>query len=56
MYLATTIKEFIRHKLNEEITTIAELIKEEPAGIKTGKPDWIDRMRAEFEEITKDRL
>ncbi len=54
MYLATDFKEFIRHKLNEEIKTIEQLLEEEPAASKTGKPDWIDRMRDEFEEITKD--
>ncbi len=54
MYLKTDFKEFIRHKLNEQIKTIEELLKEEPTISKTGKPDWIAQMVDEFNEITKD--
>jgi hypothetical protein len=54
MYLATDFKEFIRHKLNEQIKTLEKLIKEEHTVSTSGKPDWIDKMTAEFEEITKD--
>jgi len=54
MYVSTTFKEFVRHKLNEEIKATEQLIKEEPAGTKTARPDWISEMIKEFNEITKD--
>jgi sensor domain CHASE-containing protein len=56
MHLSITLKDFIRQKLNEEIKTIDQLIKTEAAETSTNKPDWLSQMRAEFEEITKDRL